>query len=270
MTAEASRRSRNTLTWLGQAGFVLELEGRRLLIDPFTSDHDARLFPAPDEESLAAGVDWLLVTHEHLDHFDVGFVRALDRHSPGAGLVVPKPLVEEAERIAPRLDVVGVRPGDRIKLSEGIGLHAIPAWHGIEASDGYSQGSDGNGESRFVGFVVGTADLSIYHSGDTIVTDELRTALADEHIDVALLPINGRDYYRESLGLVGNMDGREALQLARELGAQLLVPMHWDMFAGNTVRPGALVDEASLEADLHVLVPARLVPLPLPSFAPGR
>ena len=262
MTAHEPRASRNTLTWLGQAGFVLELDGLRVLIDPFTSDHETRLVSAPDEESLATGVDWLLVTHEHLDHFVVGFVRALDRHSPGAGLVVPSPLVEEAERIAPRLGVVGVRPGDRTRLSDRVGVHVMPAWHGIEPADGYTQGFDETGGSRFVGFVVGTADVSIYHSGDSIVTDELRAALAGEQIDVALLPINGRDYYRESLGLVGNMDGREALHLARELGVQLLVPMHWDLFAGNTVRPGALVDEASIEADIHVLVPARHVPAP--------
>ncbi len=267
---DGERPRRNTLTWLGQAGFVLELDGLRVLVDPFTSDHEARLHAAPDEESLATGVDWLLVTHEHLDHFDAGFVRALDRYSPGAGLVVPSPLVEEAAQIAPGLTVVGVRPGDRKQLSGSVSLHVTPAWHGIEPKDGYSQGFVEDGGSRFVGFVVGTADVSIYHSGDTIVTDELRAALAGEQIDVALLPINGRDYYRESLGLVGNMDAREALALARELGVRLLVPMHWDLFAGNTVRPGALVDEASLEADVHVLVPARHVPLPLPGPAPGR
>jgi L-ascorbate 6-phosphate lactonase len=269
MTEGGPRRSGNTLTWLGQAGFVLELNGLRVLIDPFTSDHEARLFPAPDVERLATGVDWLLITHEHLDHFDVGFVRAVERHSPGAGLVVPSPLVEEAKRVAPHLELVGVRPGDRRELAAGLSIYVIPAWHGIEPADGYTQGLDAGGGSKFLGFVVSTADISVYHAGDTVVNDELRAALSGERIDVALLPINGRDYYRESLGLVGNMDAREALRLARELGVQLLVPMHWDMFAGNTVRPGALVDEASLEADIHVLTPARNVPLPLPGPAPG-
>jgi L-ascorbate metabolism protein UlaG (beta-lactamase superfamily) len=254
----------SSLTWLGQAGFALDLGGLRVLIDPFTSDHEARLFRTVDAESLAAGVDWLLVTHGHLDHFDVEFVRVLDGRSPGAGLVVPSPLVAEAERAAPHLEVVGVQPGDRVELSEKVSVVVIPAWHAVDVADGYSQGLDDGGESSFVGYVVRTDDVSLYHSGDTLVTDGLRAALAEEKVDIALLPINGRDYYREALGLVGNMDGREALQLATELGVRMLVPMHWDLFAGNTVRPGSIVDDASVDPTLHVLVPARLVPLWLP------
>jgi L-ascorbate 6-phosphate lactonase len=264
----------NSLTWLGQAGFSLELGGQRVLIDPFTSDHEARLFRTVDAESLATGVDWLLVTHEHLDHFDVEFARTLDHSSPDAGFVVPRPLVAEAERVAPHLNVVGVQPGDRVDLSATVSVTVIPAWHAVDIADGYSQGLDDAGESRFVGYVIRTADVSLYHSGDTLVTDGLRTALAEERVDIALLPINGGDYYRESLGLVGNMDEREALQLAKELGVRMLVPMHWDLFAGNTVRPGSIVDDASTDATLHILVPARLVPLwlPGPSVAadPGR
>ena len=261
--------SHTTLTWLGQAGFSLETEGLRILVDPFISDHESRLSPPPDAVTVATGVDWLLVTHEHLDHFDKEFVRALDHHSPNATIALPSPLAEEARQIAPHLSVVGVQPGDRRFLSATVGLHVIPAWHAVEVADGYSEGRGEDGASRFVGYVVRTPDVSVYHAGDTLITDALRTALAGEHIDVALLPVNGRDYYRESIGLVGNMDGREAVQLARELGVQLLIPMHWDMFAGNTVRPGAVVDEAGTDAALHVLTPARGVPFRLAGNRPG-
>jgi L-ascorbate 6-phosphate lactonase len=76
--------------------------------------------------------------------------------------------------------------------------------------------------------------------------------------------VNGRDFYREKLGLVGNMDAREAVQFAVEIGARVLVPMHWDLFTANTVRPASVVDEAmSFGPALHVVVPARYVPLRL-------
>ena len=111
--------------------------------------------------------------------------------------------------------------------------------------------------------------VSVYHSGDTLVTDGLREAIAAlPPIDVALLPINGRDFYREALGFVGNMDGREAVRLAEESAIRLLVPMHWDLFAGNTVPPGRAVDEAARTPTLHVLTLARFVPFPLPEFRP--
>src|ERR1700693_2713405 len=94
-----------SLTWLGQAGFCLEAAGLRILVDPLLSDHEARLSAPPDATPFATGIDWVLVTHEHLDHFDKDFIRAVERHSPSATLVLPSPLVDEAAAIAPLLGV---------------------------------------------------------------------------------------------------------------------------------------------------------------------
>lgn len=257
-----------SLTWLGQAGFLLELEGLRILIDPFLSEHEARLFPPPDIEPYAGAVDFLLITHEHLDHLDVDLLPILARQSPEVTVVIPTPIVAHVERLAPDVRVVGVQPGDTVELAGGVSLYVLPAWHGVEVADAYSDGRGEDGVARFVGYIVAAPNLSVYHSGDTIVTDQLRAALSRHAVDVALLPINGRDYYREEMGLIGNMDEREAVRLALESGVRLLVPMHWDLFRGNTVRPGDAVDEAAGDSGMHVLVPSRFVPLPLPVFEP--
>ena len=80
-----------------------------------------------------------------------------------------------------------------------------------------------------------------------------------------VLPINGRDYFRESEGLVGNMNVGEAVRVAVAAGAHTLVPMHWDLFQGNTASPGSAVEEAvALGAPLHVLTVSRMVPFSLP------
>jgi hypothetical protein len=42
-------------------------------------------------------------------------------------------------------------------------------------------------------------------------------ALEGKKIQIALLPINGCDYLREEQGIVGNLDYREAVQLARRI-----------------------------------------------------
>jgi L-ascorbate metabolism protein UlaG (beta-lactamase superfamily) len=56
-----------------------------------------------------------------------------------------------------------------------------------------------------------------------------------------LLPINGRDFFRETEGnLVGNMDFREAARLAADLEVRALVPMHWELFPHNRGFPGDL------------------------------
>jgi L-ascorbate metabolism protein UlaG (beta-lactamase superfamily) len=39
----------------------------------------------------------------------------------------------------------------------------------------------------------------------------------------------------------GNLDGAEAAQLAKDIGAKLVVPCHYDMFAFNTESPALFV-----------------------------
>jgi L-ascorbate 6-phosphate lactonase len=57
-------------------------------------------------------------------------------------------------------------------------------------------------------------------------------------IDVAFVPINGRDFFRSREGIVGNTDYREAAHLAEELDFGLVVPTHYDLFAFNAADPG--------------------------------
>lgn len=60
---------------------------------------------------------------------------------------------------------------------------------------------------------------------------------------------------------MGNFDHREAALLAHAAGVDLLVPMHWDMFAGNLGFPEQLVATVSrLDLAVSVLVPRRLRP----------
>jgi L-ascorbate 6-phosphate lactonase len=247
------------LYWLGQAGFRIDVGETSFVVDPWASSHEDRLIPPPPLPQAAEGVDVLLVTHEHLDHLDLPFLPTILERSPSAIVVLPAPLVELVEPLIPAAQIVAVQPGEAIELRE-VEIHVVPAFHGVTMEDAYGDGSTLGGRPRFVGYVLG-ATRRIYHAGDSIVTDELRDALRDLDVEVALLPINGRDPEREARGIVGNMSADEAVQLALELGSQQLVPYHWDGFAGNTVPPGTVVDAAA--ARIHVTLPARFAPLGL-------
>ena len=242
----------STVTWLGQAGFRIDLDGVRCVVDPWASPHEARLVPPPPEELTADGIDWLLVTHEHLDHLDLPLVRLVVERSPAARVVLPAPVARLVEDVVPADRLVAVQPGDVIDL-DGVECCVVPAFHGVTMDDAYGDGSTLGEGPRFVGYVLGGG--RVYHAGDTIVTDALRAALEPLEIDVALLPINGRDAEREGRGIVGNMDAAEAVELVRAIGASVLVPYHWDGFAGNTAAPGAAADTA--DGRVHVVVPAR-------------
>lgn len=240
--------SRFELTWLGQASFLLELDGARILIDPWVSPHERRLIPPPPLELVAARIDWVFVTHEHLDHLDLPFLHTLAERSPSARLALPAAIAAQAEGVLP---LETVKPGDALQVGP-VRVEVVPAAHGVSMEDAYT-----NGEGRFVGYVLRGPDFVLYHAGDTVATEVVIEALEGKGIEIALLPINGRDYFREAQGIVGNLDCREAVRLARRIGARILVPYHWDGFAGNTERPGFAADEAAALGDLHVLVLAR-------------
>lgn len=242
--------------WLGQAGFLIEWAGTRVLIDPWFSDHDLRIAPPPLLSDMTDPVDRLLVTHEHADHMDLDAITALHERSPTTRIVVPTPLVARVTDRVPEADVVGVQPGDHLE-SRSLVVDVVPAWHGVVVEDGYSAGPEGR-PTPHVGYVIDLGGLRIYHAGDTIASAALIETVRDAGVDVALLPINGRDFYRESAGILGNLDAVEAARLAADIGAGILVPMHYEMVDGNTASPGAVVDAVTrLGLPVHVLVPTR-------------
>ena len=53
------------------------------------------------------------------------------------------------------------------------------------------------------------------------------------HADVMLLPVNGRDYYKLRDDVIGNLTAREAVLLSEEVGADMLIPMHYDLYNNN-------------------------------------
>lgn len=247
------------LCHLGQSGFCLRGSDRTILVDPFLSEHPDRRVPPAIDPAEAEGIDAILCTHEHWDHLDADALPTLAAASPGAVVVVPAPIVDQVTAVGiPSERVCAAQPDETI-LVEGVAVHAVPACHGLEAADAYSFGRElSGGLYRYLGYVVELGGVRIYHAGDTIPFEGQAEWLRRLEVDVVLLPINGRDAAREAQGIVGNLDEVAAARLAAEAGADLLVPMHYDMFEANPGFPERVVETVRREElPVAVLVPER-------------
>jgi len=233
------------LWWLGQSGFLVHWQGRFLLLDPYLSDSLTRKYATTDKphvrmtERVVAPerLDFIEVatsSHNHTDHLDAETLKPLLARNPSLQLVIP-----EANRqfVAERLQIDPAKP---IGVDDGITAHAGSFYiTGIAAAHEKVE-RDESGRCRFLGYMIQFGPWKIYHSGDTIRYDGMVDRLRKWAVDVALLPINGRGPERR---VAGNLNGREAATLAREIGAKLVIPCHYEMFEFNTASPDEFVAE---------------------------
>lgn len=245
---------------LGQSGFVIKGGEMIAYIDPYLSDSvaavggPARRFPIPLDPATVRHAAVVFATHEHMDHADGPTLGPLLAASPQAKLITSvqgRAIALQAGVSAERIIVP--RVGE--PMTQGMLTYtAIPAAH-------YICEIDTEKHARWMGFLITCNGVTLYHAGDTIPCPELFTALKGQHIDLALLPINGRDFFREQRDIVGNLWPREAIELAVTIGARVLIGMHNDLFAENRVNPGMLFDELNQRAPwqrCHLLQPSEL------------
>lgn len=226
--------------YLGQSGWKFGFPDLTIYIDPYLSNSvqelDApdleRLRPAPFTAESVNDADYVLITHEHIDHCDPLTLPQIARASPQAKFIGPKPVVNrlrqwgiDEARIALASEAWSVLGDDQLRIC------AVPAAH-LELE------RDNEGNLSYIGFLIEFRNKKIYIAGDTCLKPEIIDSLiAHAPIHTAVLPVNEQNYYRAKRGIVGNMSVREAFQFAVDIGAKKMVPVHWDMFQVNSVFP---------------------------------
>ena len=230
------------LRLLGQSGCRLTFPGCTVYVDPYLSHSvqalDApdlvRLLPVPMAPAEVIDADWVLVTHDHIDHCDPHTLPTLAKASPCARFMGPAPVLGVLADWG--IDPQRLHAAEEAwsELAPGLRVHAVPAAHPEIARDD-------SGRLACVGFVLEHDGRRSYLAGDTSIRQPLIDALgALAPIHTAVLPVNERNFFRDRRGIIGNMSVREAFQLAHELGFERVIPVHWDMFAANAVGPGEI------------------------------
>jgi L-ascorbate 6-phosphate lactonase len=228
---------------LGQEGFLVKWKETTVLFDPYLSDWVyelagdpwQRAFKTPLLPSECLDVDYVVCSHHHEDHMDKLTLQEIARSNKTKFIVPKAHLGLMMEWGVAEEQLIGISHGDNLQLAEGVSIAAHAAKH-----EDFE--TDGAGEHFYLSYVATLGEIKLLHAGDTIGFTELEDWLKPQEIDVALLPINGRDYVRGRKGIVGNMNYREAAELGVAIGARLTVPMHYGLFAHNDENPAYFVD----------------------------
>lgn len=250
-----------TYQWLGQAGFLFQLSGRRIVIDPYLSNAleekyrgsrfpHRRMTPPPVRPEELHGIDWVLCTHQHTDHMDAQTLVPIHNRNADCRFLVPRAWKDKVVAMGIAHDrVYTIDADESIYLNDDILVTAIPAAH---EEIKYTT----EGHSWFLGYVIACEKRIIYHSGDCIPYVGLPERLAKFKIDMAFLPVNGRDTFRQNNGVPGNFTIDEAVDLCTNLNIPVLVCHHFDMFEFNTVDTCDLQEvKEKLQAKLQVVIP---------------
>jgi|GEM_PF-1005571 len=210
---------RNSITWIGHATFLLQMDGVNIITDPMYSDY-ILLFvkrhyePGVKFENLPL-IDVIAISHEHYDHMDDKTLLRFAKTIPA--------LVSEGNGC--RLERLGFRHIHEMKWWESIRIGnikitAVPAKHG---------------GSRCSGFIFEGSD-TVFFAGDTALFEGFEEIGRRFEVDIALLPIGE---YRSAVNFFGmneklrksvHMGPPDIPKATEMLGCKIAVPMHHGTF----------------------------------------
>ena len=222
--AELIEEMRHTITatpslwWLGHAGFAIRFASITFYVDLCLSEIPGRprRVAAPLAPEQITNADLVLVTHAHPGHLDTEAVGKILEASKPARLVLPKSATEFAHSAGiPYARMTTTDSGLRIEYFKDNlygRVYSIPSAHpelDWSPAGGYP----------YLGYLIRFGRWTIYHAGDCRAYPELAGHLKPFNVNVAILPVGGK-----------NFSVTEAAQLTADIGASWLVPMHYGMF----------------------------------------
>lgn len=214
-------------TWYGHASAMVEVDGQRVLLDPVWGDRVSpsplvgprRLHPPPVPLEELPSVDAILISHDHYDHLDLPTVRNLVR-TQTAPFIVPLGVGAHLRRWEIPLDRIVELDWDQNVAVGALRLTCTRARH-------FSGRVFSRDNTLWSSWVIRGPQHRVYFGGDTGYTAGF-AEIGREHgpFDLTLLPIGA---YGEHWPHI-HMNPEEAVQAHRDLGGDVLLPIHWATF----------------------------------------
>lgn len=207
------------ITYIGNTGFLIVSEGKKILVDALWRGLGQSRLPAERRELLEQAlppfdaVDLVLTTHVHSDHFDPLMVGAHMENNPQAIFVSTDETVSALRELFPNFDEIQDRvrafepeEGEKVQATlNGIGLEIVNLHHGRDA------------DVTNLGFLFNIGGKRLLHMGDSLATlSDLQVyQLPEEDIDIVFVAY----FYLTDTRYDGII--REGVQ------ANQIVPMHF-------------------------------------------
>ena len=198
------------VTWLGQAGLLIESGKEVILVDPYLSDSVEKIEPhnkrrvAVDKRFWQVEPTVLLLTHDHLDHTDPETLCHYLSEQTRVTVLAP----EGAYQIA--------------RTFGGLGNNYVKVVPGTEWTAGtvrFRSVFADHSDPTAVGYLVEAEGKTLYITGDTLYNSRIFNELPTQ-IDVAFLPVNGKG---------NNMNMTDGARFCEKIGAKA-VPLHCGLF----------------------------------------
>jgi L-ascorbate metabolism protein UlaG (beta-lactamase superfamily) len=214
------------ITFIGHSSFLIQIGGRKLLIDPVFAERLIALRrlrrPGVKIKDLPA-IDMVLLSHAHMDHLNRPSLRRIVAHNMEVAGRAPIAVVPwGVEDLVDDLGFARVVTLEwwQTKSISGLELTMTPCKHwGARLFKDTHRG--------FGGYVIRGGGHTLYHSGDTAYFDGFAKIGKLLKPEIALLPIGA---YRPDSYRGVHTCPEEALQAFLDLGAQRMIPMHYGTF----------------------------------------
>ncbi|SFQ28190.1 metal-dependent hydrolase [Parafilimonas terrae] len=217
------------LTYYGQSCFSVEVNGKKLLFDPFITYNPL----AKDIDKKEIKADYIFLSHGHTDHFADAFELA---QQTGAVCVA-------AAEVADWLGNKGIEKvhplnhGGPVSFDFGK-VRAVNAIHSSSFPDGSYAGNP-------LGFVFTTSEGDFYYSGDTALTMDMQLIPRWAKLKFAVLPIGGNF----------TMDVTDAIAASDFINCNNIVGVHYNTFDLIKIDKEKAVEEFKA-AGKNLLLPA--------------
>jgi len=190
------------ITMIGHSTVLIEVAGTRILTDPYFGLHGNPAYarprpPARTREELS-NVDLVLVSHNHFDHVDRRFLRALPQSVP----VLAPAASAWMTRLKGGRNVTGLKPWER-RAFAAVSITAVPARH----------------VTFTVGYIVEAESKHVYFAGDTYLAGFMERIGREFRPDVALIPVT-------TFRIPMTMGETQAVEAVRRLAPDVVIPIH--------------------------------------------